>query len=159
MSVPLLSADIPRIMEILPHRPPFLMIDRVIQINSWKSGIGIKNISMSEPALQGHFPEDPVFPGVLIIEAMAQTSGVIGAVGAGEVVGAAAGGRIAIVSIDNCRFRKPVLPGDTMELVIATKRGEPGARIWQFQGEAMVDGESVATANFTGLYDATPRDL
>jgi 3-hydroxyacyl-[acyl-carrier-protein] dehydratase len=132
------------------------MVDRVVEIDGYKSGVGIKNISMSEPALQGHFPGDPVFPGVLIIEAMAQTSGVIGAVGAGEVVGAAAGGRIAIVSIDNCRFRKPVLPGDQLRLLVTTKRGEPGGRVWQFTGEATVDGEVVATAGFTGLYDATP---
>jgi 3-hydroxyacyl-[acyl-carrier-protein] dehydratase len=159
MSDTLQRADIGLIMQILPQKPPFLMVDRVIDIDDWKSGTGIKNVSVSEPALIGHFDGDPVFPGVLIIEAMAQTAGVICGVGTQTAIGGEDGnGRVVIAAVDGCRFKQMVFPGDQLELHIKTKRGAPGARIWQFAGEARVDGKVVCVASFTGMYDATPKD-
>lgn len=102
------AVDIDTILKTLPHRYPFLLIDRVINIRSDHSGVGIKNVTMNEPVFQGHFPERPVFPGVLVIEGMAQTAGVIGILSAGEGIKPSA---VYFLTIDNCKFRKPVRPG------------------------------------------------
>jgi 3-hydroxyacyl-[acyl-carrier-protein] dehydratase len=104
------SVDIARILKMLPHRYPFMMIDKVIDIRGSQSGIGIKNVTINEPQFQGHFPENPVFPGVLMIEGMAQTGGVLCVVGLG--LEKAPG--VYFMTIDNAKFRRPVVPGDTI---------------------------------------------
>ncbi|WP_116132032.1 3-hydroxyacyl-ACP dehydratase FabZ [Tropicimonas sp. IMCC34043] len=158
---PLLEADYATILKILPHRYPFLMIDRVIDIVPDKSAVGIKNVTFNEPHFQGHFPSHPVMPGVLVIEAMAQTGAVL--------IGASRGIErelmIYFATVDKAKFRRPVVPGDVLELYITVKRA--GARIGKFEGRAMVRGELAAEAEFSAMMqmpkepeteDATPRD-
>lgn len=136
------TVDINKILQTLPHRYPFLLIDRVIDIREDHSGIGIKNVTMNEPVFQGHFPERPVFPGVLVIEGMAQTAGVIGILSAGNGIQPRA---VYFLTIDKCKFRKPVLPGDTIEYHMRnTSRRKT---MWWFHGEAKVDGVVVAEAD------------
>ncbi len=130
------------ILKTLPHRYPFLLIDRVIEIREDYSGIGIKNVTVNEPAFQGHFPERPVYPGVLMIEGMAQTAGVIGIK---SVVGTQKPNAVYFLTIDKCKFRKPVLPGDTIEYHM-TSIGRKKA-MWWFHGEARVRGTVVAEAD------------
>ena len=130
------------ILKTLPHRYPFLLIDRVIEIREDYSGIGIKNVTVNEPAFQGHFPERPVYPGVLMIEGMAQTAGVIGIK---SVVGTQKPNAVYFLTIDKCKFRKPVLPGDTLEYHM-TSIGRKKA-MWWFHGEARVRGTVVAEAD------------
>lgn len=138
------SADILRIMELLPHRYPFLLVDKIIKIDGDNSAIGIKNVTMNEPHFMGHFPAQPVMPGVLIIEAMAQTAGAIctenSAVEADVVY---------FMTIDNARFRKPVVPGDQLELHM--KKIKQRGTIWKFHGDAMVDGVKVAEADIGAM--------
>ena len=109
--VEMTSMDIDRILTLLPHRYPFLMIDRIINVDSDNSAVGIKNISVNEPIFQGHFPGNPVFPGVLIIEGMAQTAGAI-AIAADQTHGRHI---VYMVTVDKCKFRKPARPGDVIE--------------------------------------------
>lgn len=136
------TVDINKILQTLPHRYPFLLIDRVIDIREDHSGIGIKNVTMNEPVFQGHFPERPVFPGVLVIEGMAQTAGVIGILSAGNGIQPRA---VYFLTIDKCKFRKPVLPGDTIEYHMRnTSRRKT---MWWFHGEAKVNGVVVAEAD------------
>lgn len=136
------TVDINKILQTLPHRYPFLLIDRVIDIREDHSGIGIKNVTMNEPVFQGHFPERPVFPGVLVIEGMAQTAGVIGILSAGNGIQPRA---VYFLTIDKCKFRKPVLPGDTIEYHMHnTSRRKT---MWWFHGEAKVNGVVVAEAD------------
>ena len=134
--------DINAILNILPHRFPFLLIDRVINIREDYSGIGIKNVTFNEPCFQGHFPERPVFPGVLMIEGMAQTAGVIGIM---SVTGTEKPRAVYFLTIDKCKFRKPVLPGDTIEYHMKSI----GRRktMWWFHGEARVNGQIAAEAD------------
>lgn len=140
-------ADIQKIMACIPHRYPFLLVDRVVEMNGDESGIGIKNVTVNEPQFTGHFPERPVFPGVLMIEAMAQTAGVL-------VVSARANDDAAVRSvlfttIDKAKFRKPVGPGDTLRFhltKLARKRN-----IWFYRGEARVDGTLVAEAELSAM--------
>ena len=106
------AVDINAILKTLPHRYPMLLIDRVINIRSDYSGIGIKNVTINEPSFQGHFPERPVYPGVMMIEAMAQTAGVIGIL---SIEGTQKPRAVYFLTIDKCKFRKPVLPGDTAD--------------------------------------------
>ncbi|MGB3445586.1 MAG: 3-hydroxyacyl-ACP dehydratase FabZ [Xanthobacteraceae bacterium] len=136
------AVDINKILQTLPHRYPFLLIDKVIEIREDHSGIGIKNVTMNEPVFQGHFPERPVFPGVLVIEGMAQTAGVIGILSAGNGIQPRA---VYFLTIDKCKFRKPVLPGDTIEYHMHnTSRRKT---MWWFHGEAKVNGVIVAEAD------------
>ena len=140
------TADIKQIMDLLPHRYPFLLVDKIIDIDGDISGTGIKNVTMNEPFFQGHFPRNPVMPGILIIEAMAQTAGVICMLDGGD---AAAARLVYFMSIDKARFRKPVVPGDTLHIHVQQmrKRGP----VWKFQGRAEVDGQLVSEAEVTAM--------
>ena len=133
--------DINEILKTLPHRFPFLLIDRVKNIRADYSGIGVKNVSIGEPCFQGHFPERPVYPGVLMIEGMAQTAGVIGIK---SVEGTEKPRAVYFLTIDKAKFRKPVLPGDTIEYHM-TKISQR-RNMWWFRGEAKVAGQVVAEA-------------
>jgi 3-hydroxyacyl-[acyl-carrier-protein] dehydratase len=142
------SADIELIQRILPHRYPFLLVDRVTQIEGSKSAVGIKNVTFNEPHFQGHFPGAPIMPGVTIVEAMAQTAGVM----VGVAMGLADKNMlIYFMAIEKAKFRRKVIPGDVLELHIETKRG--GGKIWKFAGRATVDGELAAEAEFTAMMD------
>src|SRR5690349_10240215 len=138
--------DMQRIMEMIPHRYPFLMIDRVIDVVPNESAVGLKNVSINEPFFQGHFPQRPVMPGVLIIEAMAQTAAVLVV----QTLGPDAEGKLVyFMTVDNARFRKPVVPGDTL-LVHVTKERHRG-NVWKFAAEAKVDGRLVAEATYAAM--------
>src|SRR5579872_385594 len=135
------AVDITMVLEMLPHRYPFLMVDRVIDIHGDESGIGIKNVTINEPQFQGHFPGNPVFPGVLLIEGMAQTAGVICMHMLGQRDESTA---VYFLTIDKAKFRKPVFPGDTVEYhMTKTARRK---NMWWFRGKAMVAGQIVAEA-------------
>jgi 3-hydroxyacyl-[acyl-carrier-protein] dehydratase len=136
------NVDINQILKTLPHRFPFLLIDRVMNIREDYSGIGVKNVSFNEPCFQGHFPDRPVFPGVLMIEGMAQTAGVIGIM---SVTGTEKPRAVYFLTIDKCKFRKPVLPGDTIEYHMKSI-GRRKA-MWWFHGEAKVNGVIAAEAD------------
>jgi 3-hydroxyacyl-[acyl-carrier-protein] dehydratase len=135
-------ADINEILKTLPHRYPMLLIDRVIKIRTDYSGIGIKNVTFNEPPFLGHFPERPVYPGVMMIEAMAQTAGVIGIK---SVEGTEKPRAVYFLTIDKCKFRKPVMPGDTIEYNMRSI-GRRKA-MWWFHGDAKVNGTVVAEAD------------
>lgn len=140
-------ADIQRIMACIPHRYPFLLVDRVIEINGEESGIGIKNVTMNEPQFTGHFPGRPVFPGVLMIEAMAQTAGVLVVNARGAEYAPVSS--VLFTTIDKAKFRKPVIPGDQLRFhltKIARKRS-----IYFYRGEARVDGVLVAEADLSAM--------
>jgi 3-hydroxyacyl-[acyl-carrier-protein] dehydratase len=136
----LVSIDIDRILQLLPHRYPFLMIDKIIEVDSDDSAIGIKNISVNEPIFQGHFPGNPVFPGVLIIEGMAQTAGAI-AIAADQTKGRHV---VYMVTVDKCKFRKPAKPGDIIEYHIRKIRRR-SAMGW-YEARAMVGSTLIAEA-------------
>ena len=142
------SADIDLIQKIIPHRYPFLLVDRVVDIDGTESGTGIKNVTMNEPQFTGHFPAEPVFPGVLQIEAMAQTAAVIAGVGL-DLAGKDA--KIYFMAIDGAKFRRKVVPGDQLRMEVKTVRG--GGRVWKFEGRATVDGETACEASFTAMMD------
>lgn len=150
MTDDLKRADIHLIQRILPHRYPFLLVDKVEKINGTNSARGYKNVTMNEPHFQGHFPGAPVMPGVTIVEAMAQTAGVMIGVGA-DVVDQDL--LIYFMSIDKCKFRRKVIPGDVLIMELETLRGRPGGKVWKFGGKATVDGELAAEAEFTAMID------
>jgi 3-hydroxyacyl-[acyl-carrier-protein] dehydratase len=140
------TADIKKIMELLPHRYPFLLIDKVIEINGDESGIGVKNVTANEPQFMGHFPGQPVFPGVLMVEGMAQTAGVM----AINSLGLSDSPKVVyFMTIDKVKFRKPVGPGDTIyyHLTKITKK----RNIWFYRAEAKVDGKLVAEAELSAM--------
>ena len=146
------TADIQLIPRIIPHRSPFLLVDKVVDINGTQSGKGIKNVTMNEPHFTGHFPDQPVMPGVLIVEAMAQTAGVMVGVSLGM---ADKNMKVYFMAIDGVKFRRMVVPGDVLEMQIETTRGKPGAKVWKFKGVATVDGEMAAEAEFTAMMDTS----
>lgn len=140
------SLDINRIMKLLPHRYPFLLIDKLENISGETEGTGIKNVTINEPFFQGHFPGRPVMPGVLLIEAMAQTAGAIVLNHLGDEH---AGKLVFFMSIDKARFRKPVLPGDTVRFHV--KLGQKRPPVWKYWAEAHVDGKKVAEAEIGAM--------
>jgi 3-hydroxyacyl-[acyl-carrier-protein] dehydratase len=148
--IELKRADIQLIQAILPHRYPFLLVDRVEDIDGVKSARGIKNVTMNEPHFQGHFPGIPIMPGVTIIEALAQTAAVM--VGVTHEL-ANTNMLIYFMAIDKCKFRRKVIPGDVLELHVETLRG--GSKIWKFKGKGLVNGEMAAEAEFTAMMDLT----
>ena len=148
--IELQRADIQLIQAILPHRYPFLLVDRVEDIDGVKSARGIKNVTMNEPHFQGHFPGTPIMPGVTIIEALAQTAAVM--VGVTHEL-ANTNMLIYFMAIDKCKFRRKVIPGDVLELHVETLRG--GSKIWKFKGKGLVNGEMAAEAEFTAMMDLT----
>ncbi|MBG0811465.1 3-hydroxyacyl-ACP dehydratase FabZ [Methylosinus sp. H3A] len=137
------SLGIHQILELLPHRYPLLLIDRVIDIRGDESGVGIKNVTFNEPQFQGHFPENPVFPGVLLVEAMAQTAGVIAA----RTQPRDAARKVFFTTIDKAKFRRPVIPGDRVEFHM-TKKASKRAIYW-YSGRALVDGALVCEAELS----------
>jgi len=140
------TIDINRIMEMIPHRYPFLMIDKVTNIVPSKSATGIKCVTMAEPHFQGHFPVMPIMPGVLIVEAMAQTAAVLVVYSTGEE---SQGKVVYFMSIDNARFRKPVIPGDIIHLKVETIRQR--GNVWKLSGKALVEDKIVAEAVFAAM--------
>jgi 3-hydroxyacyl-[acyl-carrier-protein] dehydratase len=150
MTEPLKRADIQLIQRLIPHRYPFLLVDRVEDIDGHRSARGVKCVSVNEPHFQGHFPGKPIMPGVTITEAMAQTAAVM--------VGVALGLEdrdllIYFMSIERAKFRRMVVPGDMLELRVETLRGKPGGKVWKFSGVAEVDGDLAAEAEFTAMMD------
>ena len=144
------SADIGLIQRIIPHRYPFLLVDKVIDIDGYQSAVGIKNVTMNEPHFQGHFPSKPIMPGVTIIEALAQTSAVMVGVAMDMVDKDLL---VYFMGIDNAKFRRMVVPGDVVRLAVETTRGKPGGKVWKFRGVATVDGEMAAECDFTAMMD------
>ncbi len=150
MTTPVTEADIQLIQAILPHRYPFLLVDKVREINGTSSALGIKNVTMNEPHFQGHFPGNPIMPGVTIVEAMAQTAAVM----VGASMGLTDGNLLVyFMSIDKCKFRRKVVPGDVLEMKLETLRGKPGGKVWRFRGLAEVEGEMAAEAEFMAMMD------
>jgi len=150
MTEPLKTANIDLIQRLIPHRYPFLLIDKVVDIDGFRNARGIKNVTMNEPHFQGHFPGKPIMPGVTIVEAMAQAAAVM--------VGTALGLQdrrflIYLMAIERAKFRRMVVPGDVLELKVETQRGKAGGKIWKFAGQAEVGGEVAAEAEFTAMID------
>ena len=140
------ALDIAQIMRAIPHRYPFLLIDRVVDLQHNYTATGIKNDSINENFFQGHFPHHPVMPGVLIIESMAQTAAVLVV----QTLGPDAQGKLVyFMSIDAAKFRKPVVPGDQMR--VRVEKQKQRGNIWKFAGEAMVEGKTVAEAVITAM--------
>ncbi len=140
------AADIQQVLEMIPHRYPMLMVDRVIDMVADTSATGIKNVTINEPQFAGHFPGRPVMPGVMIIESMAQTAAVLVVHTLG---GDAEGKLVYFMTIDNARFRRPVTPGDTMHVKVRKLRSR-GA-VWKFHGDVVVDGRLCAEADFAAM--------
>ncbi|WP_413718337.1 3-hydroxyacyl-ACP dehydratase FabZ [Silicimonas sp. MF1-12-2] len=142
------TADIELIQRIIPHRYPFLLVDRVVDIEGTARGVGIKNVTMNEPQFTGHFPGMPVMPGVLMVEAMAQTAAVV--VGVGMDLADKNFG-VYFMAIDNVKFRRKVGPGDTLRMAVETVRG--GGKVWKFRGVASVGDEIACECEFTAMMD------
>lgn len=140
------SADINRVMELLPHRYPMLLIDRIEDMDGSDAAVGIKNVTMNDPFFQGHFPGHPIMPGVMIVEAMAQTAGalVINSMG-----GDASDKVVYFMAIEKAKFRKVVVPGDRLELHVTKQQSRRA--VWKFRGVGKVDGAVVAEADFVAM--------
>jgi 3-hydroxyacyl-[acyl-carrier-protein] dehydratase len=138
--------DIQRIMQLIPHRYPFLMIDKIVDVTVGEAATGIKNVSINEHYFQGHFPQRPVMPGVLIIEAMAQTAAALVVYTLGPE---SEGKLVYFMSVDSARFRRPVVPGDTLAVRVLRQRNR--GNVWKFDGQALVDGKLVAEATFAAM--------
>jgi 3-hydroxyacyl-[acyl-carrier-protein] dehydratase len=136
--------DIKEIHKFLPHRYPFLLVDRILEMNPGKKATGIKNVTCNEEFFQGHFPGNPIMPGVLMIEALAQVAGLLA-----FRSGASAGKSVYFMSIERAKFRKPVVPGDQLklEVTILQQRGN----VWKFSGNASVEDKVAAEAEFTAM--------
>ena len=138
--------DIQRIMQMIPHRHPFLMIDKVVDIMANERATGIKNVSINENHFRGHFPTRPVMPGVLIIEAMAQTAAVLVV----HTLGPESEGKLVyFMSVDNARFRRPVFPGDRLDVHVVKQRNR--GNVWKFEGRAKVGENLMAEAVFAAM--------
>ena len=138
--------DIQRIMEMIPHRHPFLMIDKVVDVVANQRATGVKNVSINENYFQGHFPARPVMPGVLIIEAMAQTAAVLVV----HTLGPESEGKLVyFMSVDNARFRRPVFPGDRLDVMVTKQRNR--GNVWKFEGRAKVGDNVMAEAVFAAM--------
>lgn len=136
--------DINEIRKLLPHSYPFLLVDRIIELDPGKRIVGIKNVTFNEPFFTGHFPERPIMPGVLILEAMAQTGGVLAFKSFPGMEGS-----VFFTGIDDARFRKPVIPGDQLKLIVEVVRHR--REIWVFDGKALVDDDVVAEARIMAM--------
>lgn len=141
-----IEIDIQRVMQMIPHRQPFLMIDRVVDVVANTRATGIKNLTINESFFQGHFPARPVMPGVLIIEAMAQTAAVLVV----HTLGPQAEGKLVyFMTVDNARFRRPVFPGDVLQIHVNKQRNR--GNVWKFEGRAEVRGQLMAEAVFAAM--------
>jgi len=140
------AVDVMEIMKMIPHRYPFLLIDKVVDIRKDESAVGIKNVTINEPFFQGHFPRQAVMPGVLIIESMAQTAAILVVE---TLEGAAAGKIVYFMSVDNARFRRPVFPGDSLRVHVAKLRNRKN--VWKFQAKVKVEETVVAEATFSAM--------
>lgn len=145
MSLPPLPLKLEEIQRILPHRFPFLLVDRIVALEPGKRIVGLKNVSINEPCFQGHFPGRPIMPGVLIVESLAQVGGILALLSTPENMGNPS---IYLMGLDKVRFRQPVVPGDQMRLEVETLR--PGKKFWKMHGKAYVndtlvtEGEMIA---------------
>ena len=139
-------ADISRVMQMIPHRYPMLLVDRVVEMRRDQSAVGIKNVTINEPYFQGHFPTQPVMPGVMIIESMAQTAAVLVV----HTLGPESEGKLVyFMTVDDARFRRPVVPGDRMHIHVTRERRR--GNVWKFSAKVMVDDQLAAEANFAAM--------
>lgn len=146
------QADLALIQRIIPHRYPFLLIDLVRDVVLHESCVGVKNVTNGEPHFQGHFPGLPIMPGVLIVEAMAQTAGVLVGLSLDLVD---KGANVFFMGVEGAKFRRKVVPGDVLELHVRALRG--GGRVWRFEGRGIVGGALAAEATYTAMFDLPKR--
>lgn len=139
------------VLRCLPHRFPMLMVDRVVEIEAFKRAVGVKGVTFNEPFFQGHFPSDPIMPGVLIIEALAQAAAVLTLLSLGNPDG---GSLVYFMSIDEARFRRPVRPGDQLRLEVELERAKMG--VYRYRGRARVNGDIAAESVFAAKIMAAP---
>ncbi len=139
-------ANVKQIMAMIPHRYPILLVDRLLEFTPGESAVGLKNVTMNEPHFEGHFPGEPVMPGVLIVEAMAQTAAIVVV----KTMGAEAENKLVyFMTIDNTKFRKPVVPGDALHIHV--EKIHSRGKVWKFKGRALVDGHLCAEAEFSAM--------
>ena len=143
--------DIREIQNILPHRYPFLLVDRIIEIEPMVKAVGLKNVTANEHFFQGHFPGNPIMPGVLIIEAIAQVSGIL------AFQSGAQGNSVYFMSIEKAKFRKPVVPGDQLRLEVNILKQR--SNVWKFSGQALVDDKVVAEAEFAAMVMGSEKEM